>query len=146
MAKFRNTETKFSKESQLLAPIARFAKHKGYQLQAIEVPFYEYRIDFYGYSKTSKTTLAIELKLTDWRGALRQALLYQLCSDFVYIAMPVRSAKRVDVKELREHRVGLIGVNHLLGCSCILQASRHKEVRSFYRSTQVDFLQSTANA
>jgi hypothetical protein len=146
MIKSRSIGTKFSKESQLLVPVARFAKLKGFGLQAVELPFYEYRIDLYGYSRRRNATVAIELKLTDWRRALRQALLYQLCSDLVYIAMPARSAKRVEVSELREYGIGLISINDLRICSCILPAVQHNEVRHFYRLTQVEFLKGTASA
>ena len=143
MTKSRNTGTRFFKESQLLPAVARFAELKGFGLQAVELPFYEYRIDLYGYSPKKNATMAIELKLSDWRRALHQTLLYQLCSDLVYIAMPERSAQRVEVSELRQNGVGLIAVSELGGCACILRAEQHAEVRQFYRSKQLDFLKGT---
>jgi hypothetical protein len=138
--------TKFSRESELLDPVARFAKQLGFRLQTAELPFYEYRIDLYGFSQRSNTTIAIELKLTDWRRALEQAMLYQLCSDFVYIAMPESSARRVNTTELQQNGVGLLSVVNPRTCSCIVQASEHNEVRPFYRRTQIAFLKETANA
>ena len=68
-------------------------------MQKVELPFYEYRIDLYGFSCEENSTVAIELKLSDWRRAVEQAMLYQLCADLVYIAMPERATKRVDLTE-----------------------------------------------
>jgi hypothetical protein len=146
MTKYRRIGTKFSKESQLLKPVARFAQQQGFCLQEHELPFYEYRIDLYGFSAHSDSTIAVELKLTDWRRALEQALLYQLCSDYVYIAMPERSAGKVDTAELRSQGIGLISVLESGECSCLLPATAHSEVRQFYRSTQIEFLKEFASA
>jgi len=146
MIKSANIGTKFSKESQLLQPVANFASRKGFRLQTAELPFYEYRIDLYGFSQNADATIAIELKLTDWRRALEQAMLYQLCSDFVYIALPERSARRVDLTQLRENGIGLLAVFNSGSCSCLLPAVEHDEVRHFYRSTQIEYLKDTACA
>lgn len=146
MTKSRNTETRFCKESQLVAPVARFARRKGFRLQAVELQFYEHRIDLYGFSLRKNETVAIELKLTKWRRALEQALLYQLCSDLVYIAMPERSARKVDMAELKNRGIGLITVSDSGSCSCVLPAGEHNEVREFYRSTQINYLRSLSCA
>ena len=146
MTKYRHIGTKFSKESQLLKPVARFAQQQGFCLQERELPFYEYRIVLYGFSARSDSTIAVELKLTDWRRALEQALLYQLCSDYVYIAMPERSAGKVDKAELQSQGIGLISVLESGDCHCLLPATAHSEVRQFYRSTQIEFLKEFASA
>jgi len=146
MTKSQNTGTRFSRESQLLDPVARFAKLKGFCLQTAELPFYEYRIDLYGFSSERNVTIAVELKLADWRRALDQAMLYQLCSDLVYIAMPEKSAKKVNMTELRDNRVGLIAVLESGACSCVIKALEHDEVRECYRSAQIDFLKDNASA
>jgi hypothetical protein len=140
MKELQNTVTKFSKEAQLLEPVAKFAKSKGYGLQLAELPFYEYRIDLYGFSHRKDATVAIELKLTDWRRALIQSLLYQLCADLVYIAMPRNSALRVDRAALKAEGVGLLAVNDAGSCSCLLAAQSHDEVRPPYRLSQINYL------
>jgi hypothetical protein len=141
MIKSRITETRFSKEAALLQPVERFARVKGFSLQKVELPFYEYRIDLYGFSLKKDATVAIELKLNDWRRALEQAMLYQLCADLVYIAMPARATRRVDHAQLRSHGVGLIAVLETGRCSCVLQAAKHSEVRHYYRQSQIEYLQ-----
>jgi len=145
MTKSRSTVTKFSKERQLRVPVARFAKRQGFCLQTVELPFYEYRIDLYGFSRKNDATVAIELKLSNWRKALVQAMLYQLCADLVYIAMPESSARRVDTSELEFCGVGLIGVRDSGRCTCMLAARTHEEVRQNYRQSQINYLKENAN-
>ena len=99
-----------TRESMLL-PLVQAHFRRQYSLSATEVPFYAHRIDLYGYARKSKTTVAVELKLRDWRKALRQALVYQLCSDYVFIAVPAVTAKRVDTNLLSVHGVGLLAVS-----------------------------------
>ena len=146
MTRSRSTVTKFSKESQLLDPVARFAKRKGFHLQSVELPFYEYRIDLYGFSRKNNATVAIELKLNNWRRALQQTLLYQLCADLVYIAMPESSARRVDKSELESNGIGLIAVQDSGACTCMVLAKQHDEVHQPYRLSQINYLKGTACA
>jgi len=144
MTKLQIAGKRFSKESELLGPVAEFARKRGFRLQLAELPFYEYRIDLYGFSKSKNATVAIELKLRDWERALEQAMLYQLCSDFVYIAMPERATKRVALAELERECVGLIAVRSTGDCRCILSACSHQEVRPFYRGYQIEYLRGNA--
>jgi hypothetical protein len=65
----------------------------------------------YGYSAETDCTVAVELKLRNWRRAVEQALVYQLCSDYVFIAVPATTAKRIDLEELRTHGIGLLAVS-----------------------------------
>jgi hypothetical protein len=138
--------TKFSKESQLLEHVARFAKRKGFSLQSVEMPFYEYRIDLYGFSRKNNATVAIELKLNDWKRAVEQTLIYQLCADLVYIAMPENSAKRVDKSQLECNGIGLIAVRDSGTCTCMVLAKEHVEVHIPYRQSQINFLKGTPSA
>ena len=146
MIKSQNTATRFSRESDLLGPVAKFATNEGFRLQVSEMPFYEYSIDLYGFSTKQDSTVAVELKLLDWKRALRQAVLYQLCSDLVYIAMPEKSAQRVDVEELKRNGIGLIAVCNSGKCSYLLKASHHGEMRSYYRHMQIEYLKEKIDA
>lgn len=146
MTKSLIAEKRFFREKQLLSPVAEFAKRSGFRLQLTEVPFYEYRIDLYGFSKSKDATVAIELKLHDWKRALEQAMLYQLCSDFVYIAMPENAARRVELAELEKEGIGLIAVQGTGTCRCVLLAPTHREVRTFYRGHQIEYLRENVRA
>src|SRR5438093_6134913 len=111
------------RERDLLLPVANYARRLGYRMQTFELPFYDYRIDLYAFSKVSRATVAVELKLRKWKRALEQAMIYQLCSDFVYIALPLSVANRVDREALRAYGIGLIAVCEN-GCRTLLEAER----------------------
>ncbi len=98
------------RESLMLPAVRKYFKRQ-YEQHTMELPFYEHRIDLYGYSAETDCTVAVELKLRNWRRALEQALVYQLCSDYVFIAVPATTAKRVDLEELRSHGIGLLAVS-----------------------------------
>ena len=132
------------REQDLLLPVAGYVKRKGYSLQTVELRFYDYRIDLYGFSMRTRRTVAVELKIKKWRRALEQALIYQLCSDFVFIALPLSVASRVDVVELRANGIGLIGVCGS-GCRTLLHAERSSEVRQHYREPYIRMLRGAQN-
>lgn len=56
--------------------------------------------------------VAVEVKIKEWRKALRQALVYQLSAKKVYIAMPHKYASKVQSKVLEKYGVGLISINN----------------------------------
>ena len=132
----------FLREEELLAPVRRYAKRKGFAAQYAELPFFEYRIYLYAVSKPSGEAIAVELKMKNWRLALHQAIIYQLCSDFVFIALPVAKAGTVDTAELSRHGVGLILVGLDRRCRLALEATRSSEVREYYRRPYVEMLAS----
>jgi hypothetical protein len=99
------------KRESLMLPAVRAYLQQRYDRHTLELPFYEHRIDMYGYSDQTECTVAVELKIRNWRRAVQQALVYQLCSDYVFIALPVATAKRVDLNELRNHGIGLLAVS-----------------------------------
>lgn len=57
--------------------------------------------------------VAVELKLTDWRHALRQAVAYQLAADESWVAMPLAGASRAyrEAWRFRREGVGLLAVD-----------------------------------
>ena len=104
-----------------------------YRKQKKEVPFYDHRIDLYGYSPSTDCSVAVELKLRDWKRALQQALVYQLCSDYVFIAVPESTVQRVKVEVLREHGIGLLAISDEK-CSVVLPANLSTVVNSQYKA------------
>lgn len=131
-----------TKEQDLFVPVCSFVRRKGFTLQRGEMPFFEYRIDIYGYSQVARSTIAVELKLTNWKRALEQALVYQLCSDYVYIAVPFSTAENVSKATLEEHGIGLIGVGSN-GCRLLVAARKSREVRKYYREPFIGLLEGT---
>lgn len=102
--------TRFRLEAALSRPVAAYLRACGYDRVAREIPFYDRSIDLYGCREEANWTIAVELKLTKWRRALAQALVYQLCADVAVLALPARHADRVDLDVLRQHGVGLLAV------------------------------------
>lgn len=136
--------TSFDTESTLFEPVAAYLRRKGYRWQEKEVPFYEYRVDLYGFSKACGHTVAVELKLHKWQRALEQAVLYQLCADFAYIAMPVSSIVRVNAELLENHGIGLLAVRENGHCRQILPASKSTVVEKTYTKEYIKWLEGRA--
>lgn len=99
------------KRESLMMPVVRAYFERHYKQCTQELPFYEHRIDLYGYSPETDRTVAVELKLRKWRRAIEQALVYQLCSDYVFIAVPATTVRLIDLDELRSHGIGLVAVS-----------------------------------
>lgn len=129
----------FRREADLAAPVGRFLRNRAFHLQSSEVPFYEYRMDMYGYSEREDLTVAVELKLKRWSRALEQAILYQLCSDLVYVAMPRAQVGRVDCTVFEQHGVGLLAVERGR-CRELVRAVPSRLVRRHYRSAYLELL------
>ncbi len=130
----------YHRENDLCLPVANYFRRRRYRLQKTEVPFYEYRIDVYCYSKSLNRTIAIELKLKRWTRAFKQALIYQLCSDWVYIAMPDSEVGKVDHALLKQYGLGLISVQPGGRCQEVLRAELSPVVRSHYRDNHIELL------
>lgn len=131
----------FRFELALLDPVCASLRRRGYRWQRPEVQFYEYRMDIYAYDPAKKRTAAVELKLCRWKRAIQQAVIYQLCADFVYIALPVRAADRVDRSLLAQHGLGLIGVHSGPWSVMLLEAPQSTVVMPSYRDFYVDLMQ-----
>ncbi|MCY4634806.1 MAG: hypothetical protein OXG04_09955 [Acidobacteria bacterium] len=122
-------------EAELLAPVQAHLAAQ-YPEQQPEAGFYEYRIDLYAHCPTTSRTIAVELKLRNWRRAVEQALLYQLCADQAIIGVPETTAPHVDLEELRTHGLGLLAVRPD-GCTEIIAAAESTIVRPAYRAAMI---------
>ncbi len=134
----------FEREASLFDPVAAYKRRQTFALQEKELPFYEYRIDLFAFSQKLEITVAVELKLHRWRRAIEQSLLYQLCADFVFIALPAPTVARVDCAILKEHGIGLISVFESGRCRRVIEAKRSPVVRPHYRDYYVDVLKRAA--
>jgi hypothetical protein len=96
-------------EEDLYKYLVRYFKSQDYSIE-VEVPIYRNRIDMIAFN--NEQLIAVELKLKDWKCALRQATYYQLGADLSYIAMPFYQALKVYRRtgQLESHGVGLLAV------------------------------------
>ena len=134
--------TIFRLENELAFPVARYLRNRAFYLQDSEVPFYEYRMDVYGYSERENLTVAVELKLKKWPRALEQALLYQLCSDLVYIAMPETEMDNINIEALEKHGLGLIAVGQRR-CREVVKPKTSSVINNYYKDEYVSMLRSS---
>lgn len=130
-----------TKESSLLAPVVGYIKRKGFRVQTSELPFYERSVDVYGFSREKNKTVAIELKLHKWKKAIEQALLYQLCADEAYIAMPKKFTGRVNLDMLNKYGIGLISISETGRCRKMVDARQSHVLRIGYKNSHIDYLQ-----
>lgn len=131
----------FRRESALLEPVTGSLRRRGYSRTQPEVQFFEYSMDLYGYAKKPQKTTAVELKLTRWMRAFEQAMIYQLCADFVFLALPMQAAFRVEVPLLKRHGVGLLGVDTGPRCVVLVPAQQSLVVMPSYRDFYVSLMQ-----
>ena len=97
-------------ENDLYPPLVKYFLKKDYSIE-VEIPIHRNRIDLIAFNNNNHL-IAVELKLKDWKRALRQATYYQLGVDVSYIAMPFYQALKVYRRtgQLEEKGVGLFGI------------------------------------
>lgn len=102
-----------ARESDLTGPVKTFLEFRRYSVLD-EVVVGGRRADLVG---IGETVAAVELKLRDWRAALRQATAYQLGAEYAWVAMPLAAAAIALRYRDRFERegVGLLGV---VGTEC----------------------------
>ena len=100
----------FYLECELVKPISDYFKKQGYKVR------YEVRIGFCRADIVAfkdDTSIAVELKLQDWKKAIVQAKNYQLGCDYAYIAIPLLKVYNVLKKaefKLKHDGIGLLVV------------------------------------
>jgi len=101
----------FYQELELIKPVSDYFKNQGCKVR------YEIRIGFcYADIVAFKNdeTIAVELKLRDWKKAMVQAKNYQLGCDYVFIAVPlwrVYNVLRRAEHCLKKEGIGLLIIN-----------------------------------
>ena len=79
-----------------------------------EVPFFGKHIDLVFTEPSMRTICAVEVKLTNWRSALRQASLNQLFACYSYAAFPAKLAQRLakfGAQVFLESGIGIISIS-----------------------------------
>ncbi len=72
-------------EERLYFPVATYFRSKGYRVYR-EVKITKRWVDLLA---VGKDVVAVELKIRDWRKALKQAMSYQLGTHYALVAMPL---------------------------------------------------------
>lgn len=100
----------FCLEAELLDPVARWLADAGFEVRT-EVPILARRADVLGVRPDGLA--AVEMKMRDWPGALRQAIAYQVAADWAWVAMPLAAASRAYRQRwyFEKEKVGLLAVD-----------------------------------
>lgn len=115
-------------EEDLKAGLKSFFRSHGYRAYA-EVRMISRWVDLVAVKKDE--IVAVEIKIRNWREALRQAVAYQLGADYSFVAMPFKHACEAYRNRywFRKEGVGLIAIR-----------PHHKDIRIFVepeRSTRM---------
>jgi len=98
------------KETTVVWRVSRMFKQKGLLVKR-EVPLGTKRIDLVALDPHSKQVTAVEAKVEDWRAGLRQAVIYRICANRVYIAVDQRFVQRLDFRTIESYGIGAIVVD-----------------------------------
>jgi hypothetical protein len=98
------------KESTIVRRVDRFLMEDG-MVTAREVPLGRKKIDLAAVDPHSRRVIAVEAKVRDWRAGLRQAMMYRLCANRVYLAVEERFSRNTDEDALARYGIGLIAVD-----------------------------------
>ncbi|HUV23982.1 MAG TPA: hypothetical protein VMW26_00985 [Methanomassiliicoccales archaeon] len=100
-------------------------------------PINEYRIcwripDVVGV-RDGRIEVAVEMKLSDWKGALRQASIYTIFSVKSFVAMPSKKQALVlrHIREFRRRGVGILMVRGDGSVSELIASGQHQAAFSY---------------
>ena len=92
----------------MLRPVASLLEDMGFSCLARELPYFYNTVDIFATGRDGN--VAVEMKVTRWKKAIRQARIYQLFADKVYLSMPSTYANRPPKDLLRSLGIGLVAV------------------------------------
>ena len=124
--------TSYDLEAQLAPPVAAWLQADGYRVRT-EVPIVGRWADLVG--ARADELVAVELKLRDWREALRQATAYQVGANRAWVAMPLAAASRAYRERWRfeAQGVGLLAVDDQGGVRAPIAAAASPRLLPFVR-------------
>src|SRR6266480_180268 len=79
----------------------------------VEVPYHGKRVDLVFSTSQMRNLYAVEVKVLNWRRAIRQAAVNQLFAQLSYVALPDYLVSRFNERHreiFRKHHLGLISV------------------------------------
>jgi hypothetical protein len=100
----------FRLEEELARPVTDWLEDDGFEVRR-EIPILGRRADLVG--SRDDAVAAVEMKMTNWREALCQAIAYQLAADRAWVAMPLTAACRAYCHrwQFEAQRVGLLAID-----------------------------------
>lgn len=97
-------------EDQLILPVKKYLAKQNYDVYP-EVPLFSKKIDLIGFRQTFDELVAVELKVKDWKDALRQAITDRLCAEKVYVGISRKYVHRAKTELFAEWGIGILEVD-----------------------------------
>ncbi len=98
-------------EAQLAEPTRQLFSRNGFvSFDEIRIPVGQKRVDLMMVHRYYPKMVAVELKVHDWKTAVRQALFDTQCAHLSYVALWHKTIPNVDKTWLEKTGVGLISV------------------------------------
>ena len=106
LEKIEKTMERADMEEQLVEIVCNHFRNIGYEVKR------EVRLEskFMDIVAKKEKTIAIEVKVSDWKRAFQQALTYRFGADFVYVAMPEQVIHRIDSEAFEEKGIGILSI------------------------------------
>lgn len=89
---------------------------------------YRKSIDILFKDKENGVLIAVEVKMSDWKRAMRQAALNTSYCHYSYVAIPYHLAEKIDRDTFRQLGIGLIGVKEDI-CEIFIESDIHEPMR-----------------
>lgn len=103
-------KTRKISERSLAAAIAKWLKRRGF-LVLEEVRLQPHSIDLVALNPRDLSLMAFEVKVRNWKKALRQSMLNRAFADFSYVAMPSRFARLILQQPRSEDDIGVLSLS-----------------------------------
>lgn len=102
-----------NKEHSLVKKVAEYFSGKNFKVY-FEVPIFTKICDILCFNPKTNSTIAIEVKISKWRDAIKQARVYQFGADEVFIAMPESFIHRIQNNQNvpEKYGIGIISVDN----------------------------------
>lgn len=95
-------------EIDLFPPVEHYYQTGGYRVKR-EVPMKNKVIDIV--CQDDEEIIAIEVKVRNWKKALKQAIIYQLCANKTYVALYHKYSRCIKKQLFLRYGVGLIEID-----------------------------------
>jgi len=106
-------ELRLEKESALVKRVANYFSGKKFKVY-FEIPIFSKICDVLCHDEKNNKIIAIEVKMSKWGNAIRQARIYQFGADEVFIAIPEIFIHRLQNNQAicLKYGIGIISINN----------------------------------
>lgn len=123
-------------EVELFPAVEQHFKREGYNVER-EVPMRNKVIDIV--CQSNKEIIAIEVKVRNWKKALKQAVIYQLCANKTYVALCHKFSNCIKTSFFIRYGVGFIEVDESIDIK--MESRKNVALNPFYQEAVIKYLE-----